>query len=267
MRQFPFLRNRTVNTGAAFLFFLTFYGCVSQAPLPETPDRAPSPVVSAPIPPSPGKLAPYKIGNTWYYPIPHARGFKEKGLASWYGKDFHGKPTANGEIYNMYGVSAAHKTLPLGTWVRVKNKMNGKEIKLRVNDRGPFVSGRVIDLSFTAAKRLGIVGPGTAPVEVVALGAPGPNEPLDAPTHFIPGDYYSGNFVIQVGAFKQRANAEALVATLARKYQNPHFVLFQQGAETFYRVRVGRFSNLYAARNFEQRISATEFPNAFVVAE
>lgn len=268
-----FLLRFYVISAIAFLFSQTLAGCVPHRSLPETTEPVSStvayaPNISAPVPvPSREKLAPYKIGNTWYYPVPHSRGFKEKGVASWYGRDFHGKKTANGEVYNMFGISAAHKTLPLGTWVRVKNKRNGREITLRINDRGPFVSGRIIDLSYTAAKKLDIVGPGTAQVEVVALGAPGPNEPVDKPVHFIPGDYYSGNFVIQVGAFKQRENAEALIKTLSRDYENAHFVLYQTGPETFYRVRVGRFSNLFSAQNFEKKISGNGFPQAFVVAE
>jgi rare lipoprotein A len=111
---------------------------------------------------------PYKISGKWYQPLPYARGYRERGLASWYGKKFHGRKTANGETYNMYGISAAHKTLPLGTYVTVKNLDNGKTLVVRINDRGPFVKGRIIDLSYGAAKKLGVVGPGTARVDVLA---------------------------------------------------------------------------------------------------
>lgn len=116
-------------------------------------------------------LAPYVIKNKKYYPIADATGFKEKGLASWYGDYFHGRPTSNGERYDMYGMTAAHKILPMNTLLRVRNLDNGKETLVRVNDRGPFVDGRIIDLSFTAAEQLDIVGPGTSRVEIVAIPA------------------------------------------------------------------------------------------------
>ena len=112
---------------------------------------------------------PYVIKNVKYYPIPDATGFRERGLASWYGDYFHGRLTSNGETYDMYAMTAAHKILPMDTVLRVRNLENGREVTVRVNDRGPFVDGRVIDLSFTAAEKLGIVGPGTARVEIAAL--------------------------------------------------------------------------------------------------
>ncbi|MFV0436592.1 MAG: septal ring lytic transglycosylase RlpA family protein [Desulfopila sp.] len=113
--------------------------------------------------------APYVIKGVTYYPIPDATGFKQKGLASWYGDYFHGRPTSNGEKYNMYGMTAAHKILPMNTMVQVRNLDNGRKTVVRVNDRGPFVDGRIIDLSYTAASQLGVVGPGTSRVEIVAI--------------------------------------------------------------------------------------------------
>ena len=121
-------------------------------------------------------LAPYVINNKTYYPIADATGFKEKGIASWYGDYFHGRPTSNGERYDMYGMTAAHKILPMNTVLLVKNLNNGKETTVRVNDRGPFVDGRIIDLSYTAAQKLDIVGPGTSRVEIVALPANDQND-------------------------------------------------------------------------------------------
>ncbi|MBU0993748.1 MAG: septal ring lytic transglycosylase RlpA family protein [Proteobacteria bacterium] len=242
---------------AVLLFIFTLEGCLPRQPLPEKREPAPSNQ----------KISPYKIGNIWYHPIPHSRGFRQEGLASWYGKDFHGKKTANGEIYNMYAMTAAHKTLPLGTWVRIENKVNDKKITVRINDRGPFVAGRIIDLSYTAAKELDIVGPGTAPVEVIALGTPDPDKDEKTPLTFIPGDYYSGNFVIQIGAFKERENAERLTHSLSGEYENAHLVPFQLGMETFYRVRIGHFSDLSEAKAFEEAIASKGFPQAFVVAE
>ncbi|MCI5151315.1 MAG: septal ring lytic transglycosylase RlpA family protein, partial [Candidatus Electrothrix sp. MAN1_4] len=102
-------------------------------------------------------------------PIPSADGYEEIGLASWYGDPFHGRKTANGETYDMYGGTAAHKTLPMGTMLLVKNLVNGKTATVRINDRGPFVDGRIIDLSYTTAKQLGIYHRGTEKVQIVAL--------------------------------------------------------------------------------------------------
>ena len=106
---------------------------------------------------------PYEILGKTYYPIASSEGYRRKGIASWYGKDFHGKKTANGETYNMYDMTAAHPTLPLPTFVRVTNLENGRAIIVRVNDRGPFLRGRAIDLSFAAATQLEMAEQGTVP--------------------------------------------------------------------------------------------------------
>lgn len=113
----------------------------------------------------------YVINGKRYHVLASAAGYKERGLASWYGEPFHGRRTANGEIYDMNKISAAHKTLPLGTWVEVRNLNNQKTLVLRVNDRGPFVRGRVIDLSREAAKKMDIIQTGVAPVMVRAIDA------------------------------------------------------------------------------------------------
>ena len=168
------------------------------------PPAKPSPDVARP-----SKPKPYKVLGQWYTPMADARGFQQRGIASWYGEDFHGRQTSNGETYDMYGISAAHKTLPLGTYVRVVNLDNNRSLDVRINDRGPFVHGRIIDLSYGAARKLGVVGPGTAPVEIVALGTPAPGTSPDKPG-YLPVDYYSGNFTFQVGAFVDRANAQRL---------------------------------------------------------
>jgi rare lipoprotein A len=111
----------------------------------------------------------YVIKGKRYYILASSEGYNEKGIASWYGKPFHGRKTASGEVYNMYSITAAHKTLPLNTWVEVKNLKTKKTIIVRINDRGPFIDGRIIDLSQAAAKELGIYRAGVAPVSVVAL--------------------------------------------------------------------------------------------------
>ncbi len=210
---------------------------------------------------------PYRVGKYWYHPLPHARDFRERGIASWYGEAFHGKRTSSGEIYDMYAMTAAHKTLPLGVFVRVTNLKNDKNIEVRINDRGPFVRGRIIDLSYTAAKKLDIVGPGTAPVEVVALGAP--SSPDVAPTDgkYVKVDYFSGKFTVQVGAFSDPNNAQRLQNKLNQSYNNAHVVPYDTGRQTYYRVRVGNYAQLDKAEHFEQKLIENGYPEAFIVAE
>jgi rare lipoprotein A len=224
--------------------------CASRDRTATTPDRRPK---------------PYRVDGVWYQPMERAEDFRQRGIASWYGKAFHGRKTSNGETYNMYGLSAAHKTLPLGTWVKVHNLENGRSAELRINDRGPFVRGRVIDLSYGAAKQLGVVGPGTAKVEVVALGIRKPNAARGE--RYTPIDYYSGEFTFQVGAFGERRNAERLRDRLKGQYRNAHIVPFVNGEEIFYRVRVGKCRTLEEAAQFEAKLVQAGYGQAFIVAE
>ena len=166
----------------------------------------------------------------------------------------------------MYAMTAAHKTLPLGTFVRVHNLENNREVEVRVNDRGPFVRGRIIDLSYTAAKDIGIVGPGTARVEVVALGTPVATSGGSS-TSYVQGDYYSGNFTYQVGAFVNRENAEKQKQILAKKYKNAHIAVFDRGDQIFYRVRVGKFSSLEEAVRQELILIEDGYTDAILIAE
>ena len=221
-------------------------------------------------PPSspPGYPKPYNVWGQWYQPLPDASGFVQKGKASWYGRKFHGRKTANGERYDMYGLTAAHKTLPFGTYVKVKNLSNGKSVVLRINDRGPFVKGRIIDLSYTGARKIGLVGPGVADVEIVALGAPDP--PRDHPggeQRHPPADYEFGQFTFQVGAFREYRNADNLKQRLARTYDNAHIVPHASRDVTVYRVRVGRCYSLKEARVFERQLMRNGYSEVFLVAE
>lgn len=238
---------------ASFVFW--GFGCASHTPTSQPPP-----------PGKPGHPKPYKVLGKWYQPLPHSEGFRQRGLASWYGRDFHGKKTSNGEIYNMYAMTAAHKTLPLGTYVRVHNLQNNRSAVVRINDRGPFVRGRIIDLSYTAAKEVGIVGPGTARVEVVALGKRTTTASNSAST-YTAGDYYSGNFTFQVGAFLSRENAEKQRRQLAQRYKNAHIAVYDRGDQIFYRVRVGRFSTLQEAVEQEKILIQDGFADAILVAE
>ncbi len=150
-----------------------------------------------------------------------------RGLASWYGKEFHGKPTANGEIYDMHGLSAAHRELPLGTVVDVTHLDNGRKIRVPINDRGPFIKGRIIDLSYGAAQKLNMVNEGVARVEVriVALG------------DGISGPLSTLRFTVQAGAFQQEANAIAIL----RRIEDDHPEARLVSSDGWHRVRVGTF--------------------------
>ena len=238
----------------AVLLFL-FHGCATVKPPPVEPKTSPT-------------FRPYKVMGNWYQPLHDANDFVQVGKASWYGKKFHGRKTANGEIYDMYAVSAAHKTLPIGTYVRVHNLHNNKKIEVRINDRGPFVRGRIIDLSYAAAKKIGIVGSGTAKVKIVALGVAGESEPkTDKRRTYVPVNYYAGNFTFQVGAFCDRQNAERFREKLAQQYKNAHITTYDGGDAIYYRVRLGKCSNLEQATEYEKYLNDNEFNDAFIVAE
>jgi rare lipoprotein A len=149
----------------------------------------------------------------------------QKGLASWYGPDFHGKLTSNKEIYNMHALTAAHKTLPFGTYVRVTNLNNGKSIVVRINDRGPFVKGRIIDLSYAAAKKLAMDITGVAPVKIKVLKKYSPKKS-------------SQKFSVQVGSFSSKKNAKNLKKQLQKNYGNVYISKLKTPSSTFYRVRI-----------------------------
>ena len=146
----------------------------------------------------------YTVDGVTYHVMKDGRGYREKGLASWYGLKFHGKRTSSGEPYDMYAMTAAHKTLPLPTWVRVTNLDNGKSVVVKVNDRGPFHAGRIIDLSYAAASKLGMLGHGTVPVEVVTVT---PDSARPSLAHRFP-------LWIQAGAFSDPQNARRLLQRL-----------------------------------------------------
>ena len=155
-----------------------------------------------------GNKSPYEVLGKTYEVLPTSLGYREIGIASWYGKKFHGRLTSNGEVYDMYQLSAAHKALPLPTTVKVTNLDNGKSVILRVNDRGPFHEDRVIDLSYETALQLGFANKGTAPVVVEALTAVNHPEVSVAPSET--------SFYLQVGAFSKIGGAEKLKDKITR---------------------------------------------------
>ncbi|MBI5206900.1 MAG: septal ring lytic transglycosylase RlpA family protein [Candidatus Firestonebacteria bacterium] len=202
----------------------------------------------------------YNVQGEQYYPITESQGYVEEGIASWYGKDFHGKKTSSGEVYDMNLKTAAHKTLPLGTYVKVTDLKNNRTTVVRINDRGPFVRGRIIDLSYGAAQELGIDITGTTEVKIEAL------DKDDIKAISIK-DFNSGNFTIQVGAFKNKENALQLTEQLKRMYQTTHVVTFNSDEGIFYRVRVGKFHLLDKARDAREELEERGYEEAMVVAE
>lgn len=179
-----------------------------------------------------------------YCPMISAEGFVETGVASWYGEDFHGKPTAIGEPYNMYAMTAAHKTLPLPTRVRVTNLENGRSAELRVNDRGPFVDDRVIDLSYSAAQELGVVRRGTARVRIEALeagGSPGANS--------VAGSYA----YLQAGAFAYRENAAKLYYRIQQS--GVPGVYIRRKSNGVFAVWVGPLENQRASAGLKRKLA------------
>ncbi len=249
------------------LFFPSLCGCSSK--LRKPPSSSGKTVGYAKQLVSTGTSRPYKVLGKWYQPLTNAQGFSQTGVASWYGEKFHGKQTACGEIFDMDTISAAHKTLPLGTYVRVNNLKNNKTLDLRINDRGPFVAGRVIDLSKAAAKALGVYHPGTAPVEVVVLGVAPQLASTNGTVPYQAVNYYSGNFTIQVGAFSDLNNAKKLWKKLDRLYRNVHITPYHphSGKGRLYRVAVGRCSTLDRAEKYEETMKEKGFKDAFMVAE
>jgi rare lipoprotein A len=238
---------------AACVFSLT--GCGSRH-VAANPTPNPPPVVTAPSetasdadrlaeprrePISPATPNP-KRSKAPIAPAPE--GYVEEGNASWYGVPFHGRRASNGEIYDMNKLTAAHRTLPFDTLVRVTNLNNGKSTTVRITDRGPFVENRIIDLSLAAAREIESVGPGIVPVRLEVL---------------TPGvDVTGGFFTVQVGAFRDPSNAQRLRDRLTISY-SPIFVQQYESADgLYYRVRVGRVAGEDAARQFGEQLRARE---------
>ena len=212
-----------------------------------------------------GWQKPYEVDGQRYQPLRDHQGFQQRGIASWYGRKFHGRKTSNGEVYDMYGMSAAHKTLPMGVYVKVTHLGNGRHIVVRVNDRGPFVAGRVIDLSYGAAKQLGIVESGTAKVEVQALGYRSTDK--SRRVSFSPANNYdSGSFAVQIAAFSTSSNAHRLVATISRQYGKAIVSTGLRAGQRMYRVRVGHFKSLDQAETAARDLVSEGFSGSYVVA-
>lgn len=167
----------------------------------------------------------------------------QQGIASWYGADFHGRRTSSGEIYDMYQLTCAHNTLPLGTMVMVTNLENGRSIELKVNDRGPFVKGRIIDLSYAAARMLDMHEQGTAAVKVEVIGVALPPAQL----------------TIQVGSFVNEVNARNLAEQLRKDFENVQVTTMETPTQKYHRVRVGQYETRESALITAERLSKMGF--------
>jgi len=207
---------------------------------------------------------PYTVLGKRYEPLKTHVGFTQEGIASWYGKDFHGKKTSNGEVYDMHAMTAAHKTLPLGVFVKVRNRENGHETIVRVNDRGPFVKNRIIDLSYSAAKKLGVDAKGTAPVRIEALGYRASGSSGDS--YKEPETYDSGNYSVQIGSFKDYQNARRLSEEMKKLHGYSEAKTTTVNGDLFYQVRAGKYTSLKAAEEAEENFTDHGYPGSFVVS-
>jgi rare lipoprotein A len=227
-------------------------GCAGRRPVSTVPAAAPtSRPESAPPSAPPSTASGPGVTQPPTRTTPFVPGiFVEEGTASWYGTPFNGRRAANGEIFNMNTLVAAHRTLPFGSILRVTNLNNGRDVEVRVIDRGPFVGNRVLDLARAAAVALDMLGTGTAPVRIELISGP---------------NLASGDFTVQVGAFSDRANAERLRDRLLPQYQPISIQEFVTPSGHLYRVRVGRVANPDAAQQLAAKIKASEGYQTFVM--
>jgi rare lipoprotein A len=207
-----------------------------------------------------GNPRSYVVYGERYYTLPSSKGYRERGLASWYGTKFQGKRTSSGEPYDLYAMTAAHRTLPLPTYVEVTNLDNDRSVIVRVNDRGPFHDGRIIDLSYAAAHKLGILGNGTGRVEVRAIDPVAPDQvPDDQPvlveTDTPAAPEAASQLFLQVGAFQNHDNAQRLRSNI--ESQNLGAVRIVEAATdrgTFYKVQVGPLPDTTAAERIARAL-------------
>lgn len=252
------LRRTVVLLAVTSGLSLLMMGCssrrasASRPPAPtqpvETPESTAETAKNETAMPSKPVAAAPRRGKT--PPAPAPVGFIEEGNASWYGNPFNGRHASNGEVYDMYKLTAAHRTLPFDTMVRVTNLNNGKSTTVRITDRGPFVDNRIIDLSLAAAREIESIGPGVVHVRLEVLGNVDPT---------------AGYFTIQVGAFRDRANAERLKARLSAEYSPIFIQQYDTTDGAFYRVRVGKTSGEDAARQLAEQLHNKEGFTTFVM--
>jgi rare lipoprotein A len=274
----------SARAGTAALLTLILAACATTR-LPPQPPPGPVPVPAPPadiarIPDAVPRAEPRSLhGNPAFYDalgrryfvLPSADGYDERGVASWYGPTFHGGNTSSGEAYNMYGMTAAHKTLPLPTYARVTNLANGKSVVVRINDRGPFVANRIIDLSYTAAAKLDMLREGTAWVEVRALTPGAPAVPVETPAAPAqtppPAAPTLPLLYVQTGAFADPANAERQLGRLHAAGLASAFVMPPPEGSQLYRVRIGPVGSVAEFDALSQRLTTLGIPDARLVTD
>jgi rare lipoprotein A len=219
-------------------------------------------------PRSPRGNAPYQALGRWYHPLDSAHGYRERGVASWYGRRYHGRETSMGEPYDMYAMTAAHPTLPLPSYVRVTSLDNGASVVLRVNDRGPFLRDRIIDVSYAAADRLGMIATGTGRVEVEAVFPEGQRAVAPAATEPPAGQPVNASWFVQVGAFSRSDHADDARGRLVDGGIEPVFIeTIERGGQRLHRVRVGPLSSAEQAESIRRRVVDSGAGDPVVLAE
>jgi len=218
-----------------------------------------------------GNRSPYEVLGKRYRVMSSEEGYFERGVASWYGEKFHGHKTSNGEIFDMYEVSAAHKSLPIPSFLKVTNLDNNRSIVVRVNDRGPFHGDRIIDLSYAAAVKLGYADRGTARVELEAIVVKGdaPRERIEQPQLARVGGGKIANQYLQVGAYSMRGSAQEVAKQLQGLTRQPvriEEVRSSQG-QTLHRVRIGPLSNLTEVDMLKARVASANLGTPYTVSD
>ena len=243
---------------------LTLAGCVTVQDGPPKEKRDISQIPDAIPQVHDGELkdSPYTLNGITYTPMASASNYEEEGIASWYGTKFHGKRTANGEVYDLYGMTAAHKTLPLPSYVRVTNRGNGRSVVLRVNDRGPFYGNRVIDLSYAAAKKLGFADVGVANVKV---------EGIDVEAFAVRQQEEAirqQRLYLQMAALKNYHNAQMLRRQISETIASEiKVVKGDETPEPLYRVRIGPVQTLKHLESLLEQLENSDFESPFLVYE
>jgi len=274
----------SARAGAAALLALMLAACATTH---RPPPPAPGPV---PVPPPPADVARipnavpraeprslhgnppfYDALGRRYFVLPSADGYDERGVASWYGPTFHGGNTSSGEPYNMYGMTAAHKTLPLPSFARVTNLANGRSVVVRINDRGPFVANRIIDLSYTAAAKLDMLREGTAWVEVRTLTPGAAEAPAETPAAAAqtppPAAPALPLLYVQTGAFADPANAGRQLGRLHAAGLARAFVMPPPEGSQLFRVRIGPVGSVAEYDALAARLAALGIPDARLVTD
>ncbi len=209
-------------------------------------------------------MRPYQVFGKWYYPTVAKIGDTQTGISSWYGPNFHAKPTSNGEIYNMYKATAAHKTLPMNTMLKVENLENGKSTIVRVNDRGPFVGTRIIDLSNKAARDIDMVAKGTAKVKITVIGFHGKIAKTKAEKEEVAS---VGKYYLQVGAFSKYSGAKITQHKFKLMLDDEYDVIIKKGIfnnKEINRVWISGFRSEEEVKDFKEKHS---LPGTMIIAE